>query len=52
MSGVNRNLQADIMEKGLTGEAAMNAMSQESLRNEKGTTTEDFTEGTNRHAGK
>lgn len=37
MSGVNRNVQADIAEKGLTGEAAMEAMSPEAMRAEKGT---------------
>jgi hypothetical protein len=41
MSGVNRNVLADIAEEGLTGEAAMAAMSPENLRAETGTAAED-----------
>ena len=41
MSGVLRNLKADIAAKGLTGEAAMKAMSPEAIRSETGTAQED-----------
>ena len=41
MSGVNRNIIADIAEKGLTGEEAMAAMSPEAIRAEKGTNEEE-----------
>ena len=52
MSGVNRNVQADIIEKGLTGQAAMDAMSPDAIRNEKGTYQEDVPEGTSHKPGK
>lgn len=41
MSGVSRNVQADIAEKGIAGEEALKAaMSPEAMRAEKGTNNE------------
>jgi len=41
MSGQHRLIAADIAEEGLTGEAAMRAMSPEAIRAETGTAEED-----------
>lgn len=41
MSGVMRNVLADIAEEGLTGETAIAEISPEKLRAEKGTQEED-----------
>ena len=46
MSGVNRNIKADIQEQGLTGEQAMAELSPEKIRAEKGTCEEEANEET------
>jgi len=51
MSGVNRNIIADIAEKGLTGTEAMAYMSPENIRNEKGNAAEERSEGENYKGG-
>lgn len=51
-NGVTRNVVSDIQEKGLSGQEAMNYMSPENLRNEKGTAEEAREEGRDYKGGK